>query len=199
MTEYLDERDEIARRLCVQFLAEAMESRALDICALRSEFTPDDLRLLDGATATVFEVVVELSRRNIAPTVTEVHVALMNAGALGGPSSGLGQAVKNRMLDVVTTVGHAERLFDTAVNLLTVIFRNRLASAGSALESAAWGMKVPDAFDLMLREGTVARDLRTRITRLEATCGRWTGAQRGEMLTADDGQFDLDTQPEAAA
>lgn len=172
MTEVVDETEQFTQRLCVQFLATLMASKPLDVCALRNTLTPDDLLLLDGPTADVYNVAVGLARRNVAPTVTEVHVELMRQGRLGGPSAGHRSHVKERMLAATTAIGHAERLFELAARLLGVIFRNRLESAGAALIEAAHGMSEADAFDLLCREGGAARALRDRVVSLEAACGR---------------------------
>lgn len=177
MTEVVDETEQFTQQLCVQFLATLMASKPLDVCALRNTLTPDDLLLLDGPTADVYNVAVGLARRNVAPTVTEVHVELMRQGRLGGPSTGHRSHVKDRMLAATTAIGHAERLFELAARLLGVIFRNRLESAGAALIEAAHGMSEADAFNLLCREGAAARDLRDRVTHLESSIGRVAAPQ----------------------
>ncbi|MCK0516971.1 hypothetical protein [Williamsia sp. DF01-3] len=163
MTDTVDETVDFERQQCAYFLAALLSSNALDVSAVCATVRPDDIALLDDPTATIYRVAVGLARRGVTPDHTQVWAKLLQDGEFAGRK---GELVRDRMLAVVSVRAYAERLFETAAQLLSLVFRNRLAAAGAAIAQAAVDFSEADAWALMIREGGETRKIYERIERL---------------------------------
>lgn len=155
-----DDHD-VQRDLCRQFTATLLASTANDTVAVQTTIRPDDVELLDAPTAAIFSAAVGVARTGADPTPPNVHVALLQAGEFAGHQ---GDLVKTRMLAASAGVSvHGYRLHIVAGQLLSLIFRHRLAAAGHALVEMSRDGSDADCWSLLIREGLVARRLYERM------------------------------------
>lgn len=149
------------KELCRQFAATLLRASANDVVAVKTIIRPADVELLDAPTAVIFTAAVGVARTHVDPKPLEVHTALLRDGHFAGHQ---GELVKKRMLDATSgVVAHGERLHVVAGQLLSALFRARLAAAGAALSTAAVEASEPDCWQFMIREGVAVRGLWERL------------------------------------
>lgn len=145
----------------LQLLSAVIVAPAGQVAEILSVCRPEDVRLLDAPAATALDVAAELAVAGIAPGATVLDAELLRRGLYAGH---VGELVKVKLLDAVTTMAHAELLPEYAASVLARVFRARLAAAGEALAAGADTAPESELWQLLTREGAELRQIRERLT-----------------------------------
>ncbi|MFW0787623.1 hypothetical protein AAFP35_24270 [Gordonia sp. CPCC 206044] len=142
-------------------LSAAMAAPPRQVVEVLSACRPDDVELLDAATATALRVVAELAIVGTPPTADVVNAELLRRGAYHGHH---GDLVRTRMIDAAGNPQQLPELLpEYASAVLSDLFRARLRAAGEALVTGAADACEDDLWALLLREGAAVRSLRDRL------------------------------------
>lgn len=149
----------------VALLAACLLAPARSVADVLDDCTVDDVELLDQPTAIALTVCHELANIRTKPAADIVSAELLRRGLYAGHS---GNLVRSRILTAATITVWPELLAQYAAAVLARVFRARIAAFGAALAEGAFVAGESDLWELLVREGTRARRIRSQLDHIRA-------------------------------